>query len=131
MTNKQKHIEYWNRSAIDDLEAIQFLMMGKKYLQALFFTHLTIEKLLKALWVKNNLENVPPKTHNLTYLYEASSISLSEEDEVFLQTLTTFQIEGRYPDYISNLYRSITKEKAEEIISKAKILVTCLQKMMQ
>src|SRR6266487_2730859 len=25
MTNKQKHIEYWNRSAIDDLEAIQFL----------------------------------------------------------------------------------------------------------
>jgi len=29
-----------------------------------------------------------------------------------------------------NLYRSITKEKAEEIISRAKILVTCLQEIL-
>ncbi len=61
MTNKQKHIEYWNRSAIDDWEAIEFLMNGEKYLQALFFTHLTIENFLKALWIKNNLENIPPE----------------------------------------------------------------------
>ncbi len=119
MTNKEKHIEYWNRSAMDDWEAIEFLMMVKKYLQPLFFTHLSIEKLLKALWVKNNLENVPPKTHNLTYLYEASSVNLNE-DEVFLQTLTTFQIEGRYPDYISNLYQSITKEKQKKLFQKQK-----------
>ena len=30
MTDRDKHIEYWKTSAIDDLEAIDFLLNGKK-----------------------------------------------------------------------------------------------------
>ena len=90
MTDKEKQLKYWKDTAIDDLESIDYLFEGKKYVQALFFAHLALEKILKALWVKNNKENFPPKTHNLTYLYENSNIELSEEQTDFLQTMNIF-----------------------------------------
>jgi HEPN domain-containing protein len=65
MNDKEKHINYWKTTAIDDIETVEFLLVCKKYVQTLFFTHLYIEKILKAHWVKFNIENVPPKTHNL------------------------------------------------------------------
>lgn len=127
MTDKEKQIKYWKTTAIDDLESIDYLFEGKKYVQALFFAHLSIEKILKALWVKSNEENFPPKTHNLTYLYENSRIELSEEQTNFLQMMNVYQIEGRYPDYISMLHQTTTKDKAQTIINDSKNIFICLQ----
>lgn len=130
MDDKEKHINYWISTAVDDLEVVTILFQSKKYLQALFFMHLVLEKLLKAHWIKNNDSNVPPKTHHLTLLYKQSGISLSDEETDFLQTMSTYQIEGRYPDYISLLHKTLNKEKAESIITEAKQLARCLQKML-
>ena len=127
MTNKEKQIKYWETTAIDDLESINYLFEGGKYVQALFFAHLAIEKILKALWVKGNAENFPPKTHNLTYLYENSKIELNEEQTDFLQIMNVYQIEGRYPDYVSMLHQTTTKDKAQTIINDSKNIFTCLQ----
>ena len=131
MTDKEKQIAYWVSTAVDDLESIDYLFNGKKYVQALFFSHLSFEKILKALWVKNNDLNFPPKTHNLTYLFENSKIELSEEQTDFLQTMNVYQIEGRYPDYISMLHNTTTKQKAETIINESKKLSLCLQEKLQ
>ena len=131
MTDKEKQIAYWVSTAVDDLESIDYLFNGKKYVQALFFSHLSFEKILKALWVKNNDLNFPPKTHNLTYLFENSKIELSEEQTDFLQTMNVYQIEGRYPDYISMLHNTTTKQKAETIINESKKLFQCLQEKLQ
>ena len=131
MTDKEKQIAYWVSAAIDDLESIDYLFNGKKYVQALFFSHLSLEKILKALWVKHNDLNFPPKTHNLTYLFENSKIELSEEQTDFLQTMNVYQIEGRYPDYISMLHNTTTKQKAETIINESKKLFQCLQEKLQ
>ena len=128
MTDKEKQLKYWKDIAIDDLESVDYLFEGKKYVQALFFAHLALEKILKALWVKGNVENFPPKTHNLIYLYENSNIELSEEQTDFLQTMNIYQIEGRYPDYISTLHQTTTQEKAQAIITESKNMFTCLQK---
>ena len=49
VSDKQKQLNYWKSSAEDDLEAADVLFDGGKYLQALFFSHLVIEKMLKAL----------------------------------------------------------------------------------
>ena len=127
MQDKGKHIEYWKLSATDDLEAIDFLLNGKKYVQSLFFTHLSLEKILKALWVKNNENNIPPKTHNLYFLYQECGELLDEDDTDFLQKLNTFQIEGRYPDYITNLYKTTYENETKSIILQAKKLFECLQ----
>jgi HEPN domain-containing protein len=131
MTDKEKQMTYWVSTAIDDLESIDFLFNGKKYVQALFFAHLSLEKILKALWVKGNENNFPPKTHNLTYLYENSKITLTDEQTDFLQIMNVYQIEGRYPDYISMLHNTTTKEKAETIIYQSKKIFQCLQEKLQ
>ncbi len=131
MNDKEKQIAYWVRTAIDDLESIIYLFEGKKYVQALFFAHLSLEKILKALWVKCNEHNFPPKTHNLIYLYENCGITLSEGQTDLLQMMNVYQIEGRYPDYISMLHNTTTKGKAEGIINQSKNLFECLQKKLQ
>ena len=126
MNDKSKHINYWQSTAIDDLETVDFLFIAKKYVQALFFTHLAIEKILKAHWVKCNTENIPPKTHSLLYLHQNTTLNLSEDETDFLQKLTAYQIEGRYPDYLGHLHKATQKEDTEIIINQAKILFKCL-----
>jgi HEPN domain-containing protein len=94
MMTKKEHINYWVEQAIDDWEAVNTLFKGKKYLQSLFFAHLVIEKLCKALWIKNNETNIPPRTHNLNYILSQTGIDLSESQSEFLLQLNRFQLEG-------------------------------------
>jgi len=127
MNDKQKQIEYWKKTALDDFEAVYLLLSGNKNLQALFFIHLTLEKLIKANWVKDNTENFPPKTHNLIYLYNnCKSLNLTESETDFLQMMNSFQLEGRYPDYVNQLYNSVNKQKVEQIITESKPIIECL-----
>ena len=128
MNEKTRFIQFWKTTAIDDLEAIDLLFKGKKYVQALFFAHLCLEKILKAHWVKDNLENVPPKTHNLIHILGKTQLDMTEEDTDLLQSMNTFQIEGRYPDYLSYLQKSVKKEETKKIIEQTEILFACLLK---
>jgi HEPN domain-containing protein len=131
MTDKEKYINYWASTAKDDFDAVDVLFAGRKYQQALFFTHLSLEKIIKAHWVLDNTEDVPPKTHNLINLYEQTNLELDEEQTDFLQMMSTYQLEGRYPDYLSFIHQTLTKEQSESIISEAKILFQCLQEKLQ
>lgn len=76
-----KHIEYWKRGADSDLDTAELLINGKKYLEGLFFCHLTIEKILKALIVKNT-GNIAPKSHNLNYLSDLAAIKLTDDQSL-------------------------------------------------
>lgn len=127
MTDKERYIRYWQTSAKDDLDAIDYLFQGGKYYQALFFAHLSLEKILKAHWVKDNFENVPPRTHNLYSLYERTNLELTEEDTDFLQLMNIYQIEGRYPEYINYINQSTDRNETENLISQTKELFICLQ----
>lgn len=101
---KNEHIEYWIAQANDDWNAVNTLFNGRNYLQSLFFAHLVIEKLCKALWIKHNEENVPPRTHNLIHLLSTIPIQLSDDRSEFILSLNRFQLEGRYPDYLSKMH---------------------------
>ncbi len=98
MINVEKQIDYWISGAIEDLESAKILIERKRFLHGLFFCHLVIEKSLKAHVVKIEQE-VAPRTHNLMFLIEKSSLVLSEDDEIFLGILMKYQLQGRYPDY--------------------------------
>ncbi len=65
MLAKLEHIYYWFKSSQDDWKTVETLFTSKRYLHSLFFAHLTVEKLCKAIWVKNNSDNFPPRTHHL------------------------------------------------------------------
>ena len=99
MKTKSEHVNFWAEQAKDDWQAVETLLSGKNYVQALFFSHLIIEKLCKAVWIKPNEGNVPPKIHNLIYLIKQTPVEISES------SLNRFQLEGRYPEYVSSIYK--------------------------
>ena len=77
MIDINKQIEYWKSGAESDLESAEILINNNKLLQGLFFCHLYIEKILKALVVKQ-IKDIPPKTHNLKYLMVLAKVDLTE-----------------------------------------------------
>ena len=62
----EEHIQYWLKSAAHDLETAETLFNNNRYDWSLFLGHLVIEKLLKAHFVRDNRNKVPPFTHNLS-----------------------------------------------------------------
>ena len=128
--DKQEHIDYWLRIAEKDRDMITYLMEGKRYVQALFFGHLYLEKIAKALWIKNNAENVPPKTHNLLKIIKESYLNLADDDQTFLIKLNQYQIESRYPEDIDKLYKITDKELTEEYLNKITQIEKCLREKM-
>lgn len=95
--NIEKQVAYWIDSAKEDWEAAHHLLEGGKYRHGLFFLHLSIEKVLKAIYSKR-LAQVPPKIHNLEILLKRVEIPYSAEQMEKVQTINTFNLEGRYPD---------------------------------
>jgi len=128
---KQQHVDYWINTAEDDWGSISLLFNGKKYLQSLFWAHLVLEKLAKALWVKNNKENTPPKIHNLIVLLKQSNVDLGMENMNFLDDYNNFQLSSRYPDYLNKIYKVCTKQFTEIQLDKVNKIRICLLKMVQ
>lgn len=99
MLNIQKQIEYWLNGSIYDFETAKVLIQNGRFVHGLFFCHLTIEKIIKALVVKVTNE-IPPKSHDLFYLSQKAMIDLPEEKLTIIQILMKYQLEGRYPEYL-------------------------------
>jgi HEPN domain-containing protein len=96
--NIEKQINYWHDGAVSNIDTAKLLIDNGKLIEGLFFAHLSIEKILKAHYVKANKE-LAPKTHNLNYLSEKSLLQFSEEQKELIAVLMEFQLEGRYPEH--------------------------------
>ena len=131
MKTKKEHIDYWIEQANDDWNAVNTLFNGKNYLQSLFFAHLVIEKLSKSIWIKHNEENVPPRTHNLIYILSLTPIELTEEKSEFILNLNRFQIEGRYPDYITRMQNICNEHFTKSMLETANQLRLWLLEKLQ
>lgn len=114
---KQEHINYWLTTAQRDIQSMDNLFRKNEYYWSLFVGHLSVEKLLKAFWVKNNSENTPPKTHNLLILVEQAGLHLDNKERDLLADVNEFNIESRYPDYKYTFYKKATKEFAHQYIT--------------
>jgi len=113
-----KAILYWLESAKYDLGTAKILLEGGRFPHALFFGHLALEKLLKALVVKTTKEHAP-YTHSLPLLAEKTGLKISEELMDKLAEYTEFNIEARYPGERKDFYQKCTekfaRQKFEEI----------------
>jgi len=119
MTTEQ-HINYWLESAEHDLDTAQTLFDSGKYDWCLFISHLVLEKLLKAIFVKNNENKIPPKIHNLVRLAQAAKADLDEEQLLFLNEVNDFNLEVRYPEYKNEFYKICTKDFTKGYFIKIK-----------
>jgi HEPN domain-containing protein len=112
-------VKYWLESSDDDYKVMQSLLDNGHYAWALFLSHLVIEKLLKAYYVKHVDINYP-RIHNLVEIAVKANLELSEEQKGTLVELTTFNLRARYPDYKNRFQRKATRPFAEEKIAVAK-----------
>ncbi len=101
-------IDYWLVSSENDWKVAGHLFEKGDYAYALFLGHLTLEKLLKALFVAES-GKTPPRTHNLVYLAEKSDMVLSDQQIELLEAVNDFNLEARYPDEKFSFYRRCTK----------------------
>ena len=111
-----RQVDYWRAGSKDDFEAAEVLLEKGKTLQALFFAHLSLEKMLKA-HITRTTSDVPPRTHNLAQLSVLSRLDLTSEQREFLKRFNVFQLEGRYPDQLG---ARPPAERAKQLLSQAK-----------
>lgn len=97
------------------------LFKSKRYSNCLFFGHIVLEKILKALVVQKTSKH-SPHSHDLLLLMQKANLDLSQEDENFLDTVNDFNIKARYPDYKLAFYKKCTKEYTTFNLEKIKKL---------
>lgn len=119
MATKEELIEYWQKSAEADLIVAEHLFEKKDYPYCLFIGHLVLEKMLKALYVKN-IDNNTPYKHSLPLLAQKTGLKLSEEQEAFLEEVTDFNTEARYPDIKFSFYKRCTKDFTNDYFKRIK-----------
>ncbi len=103
-----KTISYWIKSAAYDLETGRTLVTAARYPYALFFGHLALEKLLKAVVVRETGQHAP-FTHSLPMLASRSGLPVPVEIMDRLAEFMQFHIESRYPDASMQFYGQCTE----------------------
>lgn len=124
-------MNYWIESSDRDYESMKKNYETKQFTWALFIGHLTIEKLLKAIYAKLNEESpYPPKIHNLNILAERCNIELDERKAKILMTCNSFNISARYEDYKNEFYERCTEEYTSEQIKNIEEVRTWLKEIL-
>lgn len=93
----EKVKEYWIQEAEEALQVAWHLFEKNDYSYALFFGHLAVEKIIKAIYVVKKGEQ-SPYIHNLQRLAKMADIPLTELQEGSLIKINTFNLKSRYPD---------------------------------
>lgn len=126
MVDISKQITYWKDGAQEDFEVAKQLIVSDKVRHGLFFAHLAVEKLLKAMFCQT-IQKIAPRTHNLVRLAEMSEIILPEPTLDLLAEMNEFNLEGRYP---VPFLRPISKAEAENYIIKTEEVLKWLMQQL-
>jgi len=123
-------VTHWVNSAEEDFITVKILFDNKRYTYALFWGHLVIEKLFKALYAKvNDKTPIAPKSHNLVFLAEKCNLKIDDEKADVLFSVTRFNIEARYEDEKQQFYKQCTKDFTADGIKKIKELREWLKEL--
>jgi HEPN domain-containing protein len=128
--NKDELVKYWIAEAEESLSVAGHLFEKKDYSYALFFGHLAVEKILKAIYVEKKDENVP-RSHNLPRIAKAAGLTVPEDKLADLIRITAFNIEARYPDYKRNFRKKCTFSFTEWELKKIRETFTWLKSTIQ
>jgi HEPN domain-containing protein len=122
LVDKKELVNYWINSADNDFKTMENLYHSKDYHWSLFIGHLVIEKLLKAIYIRNIGSINPPRSHDLLLLADKSGIKVDEIKKDKLDLITTFNISARYPDYKESFYKKCTASYTADQIENIKEL---------
>ena len=117
----EKNIKIWLEIAEEDLDTAICCFNNKKLMWSVVMCQQAIEKILKALYVKNTGQ-IPEKTHNLIKLVQNVEITnnLDEETIILFNKLILYYLGSRYPDKRAKLQAECNYGFVEDIINKTK-----------
>ena len=129
--NKEERIDYWLSVAEYDLETAEAMFSTGRWLYVAFMCHQVIEKTLKAYWCATQ-EEEPPYVHNHKRLAAGCGLydTMSEQQKDFLNTVTTYNIEARYPESKDALARKLDKDACRYIIDQTKALQSWIKQQL-
>jgi HEPN domain-containing protein len=125
----EKTRDFWIEEANEALQVAKHLFEKADYSYALFFGHLAIEKLLKAVFLKSKGEQAP-YIHNLNRLAEMASLPLSEYQRNQLIKITAFNLESRYPDEKRTFRKKCTEDFTRRELAEIEEVYTWLKSML-
>ncbi len=116
-------VAYWLDIADYDLDTAEAMYHTGRRLYVAFMCHQVIEKTLKAYWCATQPED-PPYTHSHMRLARGSGLyeQMDDSQRDFLDLITNYNIEARYPEDKEELSRSLTNEFCRQMIDETKQL---------
>ena len=124
--NQNEIIDFWVSEAEESLQVANHLFEKKDYSYALFFGHLAVEKIIKALLTKSTNQQVP-RSHNLLRLVQEAHIEITEDQKLALIRITAFNLESRYPDYKKEFRKKCTLQFTRKELKKIREVFTWLK----
>jgi len=120
VTNKDVTNDFLNHAEYDMKTAKAMLDAGR-YIYVTFMLEQAVEKLLKAIYVKE-LKQTPPYIHKLKKIAENLSIinELDEAQLALFDELSAYYIASRYGETIDLLRKKFKKKNTEELFNKTK-----------
>ena len=118
-------VAYWIDIADYDLKTAEAMYQTGRWLYVAFMCHQVIEKTLKAYWCGTQPDD-PPYTHNHMRLADGCGLydKMSDEQKDFLDLVTNYNIEARYPEDKEALARTLTPQVCRQLIDDTKQLMT-------
>ena len=116
-------VAYWLDIAEYDFETAEAMYSTGRWLYVAFMCHQVIEKTLKAYWCATQT-NVPPYTHSHMRLADGSGLyeQMDDDQRDFLDIITNYNIEARYPEDKESLSQTLTKQFCRQMIDETKKL---------
>ncbi|MDP3017256.1 MAG: HEPN domain-containing protein [Deltaproteobacteria bacterium] len=127
MTKTKNSISNWIKSSNYDIRTAEHMLKTGRYIYVLFMCHLSVEKLLKALY-EVALKKIPPKTHNLVYLSKSIELEIPEKFLSTIESLNDLSIVTRYPEDMDSLVKAFKKERVSEYLNRTEALLKWLKK---
>lgn len=121
-----KAIANWIKGSDYDIASAEAMCKTKRYVYVVFFCHLSMEKLLKAVVCKV-IKKVPPKTHDLLLLTKLSQLEIPKQRQLLIARLNTVSIPTRYPEDISKLTRQYAAQAAQRYLKETKLFLKWLK----
>lgn len=118
---------FWIKQSDKDWRVTKGLFNLGHYAHALFFCHLTLEKLIKAVVVKETQKQAP-YSHDLLILLKKTRVALNNERKVQLNEITSFNIRARYDDIKYQFYKRATKDYTKQYMTIANKLRLWIKK---
>lgn len=118
-------VAYWIDIADYDLKTAEAMHQTERWLYVAFMCHQVIEKALKAYWCGTRFDT-PPYTHHHMRLAEGCGLydKMSDEQKDFLDLVTNYNIEARYPEDKEALARTLSPQVCRQLIDETKIMMT-------